>query len=150
MNLLGRGLFWLSWPLLLIYFRLGRPRAYVLGVCDGQVLLLKPWYGSGQWHLPGGGCHRLETPAQAAARELSEETAVVVPIDKLKLISKGKWQNYSLGFSYYIFLTRLSTKPQLQPRRLEIAATAWRPLSDLSSHNLAPEIIAAVRLADLV
>ncbi|MBB5122749.1 hypothetical protein AF335_04990 [Streptomyces eurocidicus] len=42
----------------------------------GRILLVKPTYRDG-WILPGGGAHQGESIADAAARELLEETGLV-------------------------------------------------------------------------
>lgn len=42
----------------------------------GRVLLVRHSYGSGQWTLPGGGCHRNEDPADTIRREIREELAL--------------------------------------------------------------------------
>ncbi|UQI46696.1 NUDIX domain-containing protein [Streptomyces sp. HU2014] len=42
----------------------------------GRILLVKPTYRSG-WVLPGGAAHQGESIADAAARELAEETGLV-------------------------------------------------------------------------
>jgi ADP-ribose pyrophosphatase YjhB (NUDIX family) len=44
---------------------------------EGRVLLIRPNYAS-EWILPGGGIERGETAIEALARELKEETAVVL------------------------------------------------------------------------
>ena len=51
---------------------------------DGQILLVRHSYGPQGWYFPGGGIGRMETPEDAARRELREETAC--SIDGLKLV----------------------------------------------------------------
>lgn len=45
---------------------------------EGQVLLIRHSYGSGNWMLPGGGLGRGEEPLAAALRELLEETGLAL------------------------------------------------------------------------
>lgn len=60
------------------HFRNARPTAGGLLVVNGRVLLLKraidPFAGC--WDIPGGFCDGPELPAQAAVREVLEETGI--------------------------------------------------------------------------
>ena len=60
-----------------------------IAVLQGRTVLLIRRRDNGLWDVPGGGKHLLETPAQAARRELNEETGLSVgPLQKL-----GIWQH---------------------------------------------------------
>lgn len=57
---------------------------------DGQILLLKRSKTDprrpGQWDYPGGGVDAHESPAEGAARELSEEAGITLEPQSLKLV----------------------------------------------------------------
>lgn len=59
-----------------------RVAAYAV-VVDARRVLLSHWRGDGRWMLPGGGIDPGEDPADAAVRELLEETGLAVQLDEL-------------------------------------------------------------------
>ena len=59
-----------------------RVAAYGVVVDSGRVLL-SHWRAAGLWILPGGGIEPFEDPADAAVRELLEETGLAVELDEL-------------------------------------------------------------------
>ena len=95
-------------------------RAHVLNP-EGKVLLVRHTYTAG-WYLPGGGVNRGETPREAIARELREETGIRVT---------GVPELYSVYFhpqervDDYVVLFRImgfETEPADSP---EIETTGW-------------------------
>ncbi|MGH3727976.1 MAG: NUDIX hydrolase [Micromonosporaceae bacterium] len=67
---------------------------------DGRLLLLRQPPGFG-WSLPGGMVDRGERPVDCAARELAEETGIVVGVDDLTAAvpnavahTKGRWVDF--------------------------------------------------------
>ncbi len=66
-----------------------RVAAYALCVADGRILLTRiaPGYPAvGMWTLPGGGINFGEAPADAALRELTEETGLTGRVDSLAFV----------------------------------------------------------------
>jgi 8-oxo-dGTP diphosphatase len=72
-------------------FHLPSPAAGVVVLDDDRVLLVqrdRPPF-EGQWELPAGVIEHGETPREAAARELTEETTLEVSPDALTLTKSG-------------------------------------------------------------
>ncbi len=64
--------------------------AGVLAFHDGRVVLVReeyPAWGGEFWNVPSGRVEDGETPAEGAARELAEETGLVVAASELRLVS---------------------------------------------------------------
>lgn len=127
----GKVLFWLTWPGLFIYFRIGR-RTRVFVICHQQVLVLKSWYGDGSYIFPGGGLHRREDPRQGVLRELYEETGLKLPESQLQfLFEKSVSAPQKLTYKCVAFGAVLDNMPSSVEPRGEIAEITWRPVSEV-------------------
>lgn len=67
--------------------------AGVIATHADRIVLVRerqPWWGGEFWNIPSGGVEDHETPAAGAVRELAEETGLVVPADRLRLIGTSR------------------------------------------------------------
>lgn len=98
---------------------------------DGRVLLVRHTYGHRAWYLPGGGAKRGESLAEAAARELEEETGVQVDPGALAL--HGVFTNLRQHKTDHIavYLARAGTWIDAHHGAAEIAERQFFSLSEL-------------------
>ncbi|WP_122318285.1 NUDIX hydrolase [Pseudomonas cichorii] len=104
-----------------------KQRATVICKRDDQVLYVrKP---KSKWSLPGGRIEAGETPAQAAVRELSEETG----LENLELLYVDEYENERV--LHHVFLAMIPASSEPSPQN-EISACKWleaRNISDLKT-----------------
>lgn len=93
---------------------------------DGRVLLVWHTYVSG-WHLPGGSAHRGESPEACCARELLEETGVVVTGGPAAL---RRLARYTQGRGAIVLFV-VEDWMQVPTSNLEIARARFFPVDDL-------------------
>lgn len=130
-KLIGTLAFFLSLPGLYFYLRKDERTRVVVQV-DDEILVLKGWYGSNKWMLPGGGMHRGEQPVEAALRELKEETGIIAQPSDLRHVGSGKVKDsYGLGYNYHLFVMTLPERPASAIRNYEIYDVDWRKPTDL-------------------
>lgn len=147
-SLTGRIAYMTLLPFLRQYLKHTR-RAYILVVAEGKILVVKNILSRGQWHLPGGGIRKNETPQQAAKRELQEEVNLSIETP-LEQTAKGTWQTDKLGQTYFIFMVKLPKLPQARRLWLELSDAAWLNPAELNPRNTSAEILAALKISHLV
>ncbi|MDW4571295.1 NUDIX hydrolase [Microbacterium sp. M3] len=105
----------------------------VASVCvvrgDGRVLMTrraaaKDWGLT--WEFPAGSALAGETSAEAAARELHEETGVRVEVEQLELV--GRLTERIALFDVYV--THVPGDPALAPDPEEVCESAWVPFAE--------------------
>lgn len=132
-------MWWLLWPVWVVYFRNGPLRSRVLVVCNGEQLVVQNWLGLKQYALPGGGCKKNESPLASAVRELYEETGINTSESALIRLGSRRHKKYGLKYHAKFFCLELAEKPVLNLRKPEIFTAIWVPI-DTTTVNLADEV----------
>lgn len=141
MRLIGKVAFFFALPAIALAVR-RTTRTRVLIRWNGTFLLMKPWLGSDQWLLPGGGLHRREDPRVGAAREVKEEVGISLNPKELKYLGKhtaqeGRWFQYD--YHLYIVDVPSDAIPRLQ--KLEVQAAQWFTVSQIQEFKSPNETV---------
>ena len=120
----GNIAFWVVWPALFVYLRLGE-RTRIAVIHEDEVLVVKPWLGSGKWILPGGGLHRGEKPIDGVLRELKEETGLVIEPHLIKSKGQKTIKNSGISASYHLFKADLKEEQLVVASKFEILEFKW-------------------------
>ena len=101
-------------------------------MCENKILLVRSLFGKREWSIPGGYVEANETVEQAVAREVSEETGVVAPLEGLI----GVRHRVSAGdnSAYLIFLMRAETE-QCRPDQTEVSEAKYFALNETNQLN---------------
>jgi 8-oxo-dGTP pyrophosphatase MutT (NUDIX family) len=96
--------------------------------------------------LPGGGMDAGEAPAEAAARELREETGIVVPVDLLTTAASYRYVDLGRQVTGHVFAAHVVMEPRPVIDRREIVWAGLLSRDELAAAPLSP--LLQVYLAD--
>ena len=104
----------------------------------GQILYVRKSKLKSKWNLPGGKIEAGETPAQAAVRELSEETG----LENLELAFQAQYAGNQVV--HHVFMASVPASSEPSPQN-EIAACKWLAFNDIVDLKASTAIKAIVR-----
>ncbi len=140
--------FWASWPAL--YLRLRRSaRVRIVVLHQGNVLLVRNWYNSGQWQLPGGGIRQDESMTESAQRELAEEVGIELqPEDFNSLGKQFAVRERGLPFRCQPVIAHVGSE-DFSIKKREIVDGKWLPISRaMDAAGLSNSTLATLELVE--
>ncbi len=140
-----------------------RPRACGALIQDNVILMVRHVEASrSYWTLPGGGIEAGETPAEAAVREVWEETGLRVRA--VRLLWEGNYGHGGRTSPEYCYLVELEAdgnEPEaaalgLDPEEAHLPShhrllqgVAWMPLAELTSDVQVVRVLSALAGAEV-
>ncbi|MGY0231055.1 NUDIX hydrolase [Longispora urticae] len=98
----------------------------------GRVLLVHQNYGLRLFGLPGGTVEPGETMAQAAVREVAEETGLIVTVGDRVSVDDLVYPGGARFRAHAFVAVRVEGEPSV-PDRVEISSVEWYDLGELPS-----------------
>lgn len=127
---IGNVIYYLAWPLIWFYSPL-TARVRVIIRNNNEILVVKNWFGSGQWDLPGGGIKIGEKPLETASREIQEELGISLIEPKLLTEETLVHRQFGLLKRNHFVLSDMGTVKDISTSR-EISQYKWVSLEDFS------------------
>jgi ADP-ribose pyrophosphatase YjhB (NUDIX family) len=123
-------------------------RCRILVIRQNKILLVKGWLGSQRWSLPGGGIKKKESALQAGSRELAEETGLVIPASRFKIIGTSPYPDFHRGLKFSVNYLLVSLESEDSPAKkrhyLEIIDAKWFDLDKLPK-DISPVVKAGLK-----
>ncbi len=106
---------------------------------DERKLLLLRQPSSAGWSLPGGLLNRHEHPIHGAARELREETGIVVPLTAMEPMTPNAVVHHQGGWVDMVFTTRVALTTPLRTDPAEVVDAKWFDVDEIPRLSKATE-----------
>lgn len=142
---IGWIIYWLLWPVWVIYFKFSGTRSRVLVIVDNEMLVVQGWLGDASFSLPGGGTKKHETTIASAIRELYEETGIRAVGSSLIAIGKREHRRHGLHYMAEYFVMHLPEKPELKLGMLEIYSAQWVAYEPLPFLRFSDDVLYALK-----
>jgi 8-oxo-dGTP pyrophosphatase MutT (NUDIX family) len=153
LDLVCRIWLWLAYRVMVVYWRLLKPRtsgAFVRVRADGKLLVIRNSYKPGLG-LPGGGIAAGESPVDAAVRELYEETGICTQSSDLRRHQLFHFKDEGKSDVVYIYDLSLPSVPSLRIDNREVSFAAFvdeRMLCEVPRTKLLSLMLAATACKD--
>ncbi len=123
----------------------GSTRTRALILHRGKVLLVRGWFGSQTWGMPGGGVRKNENSKKGLKRELREELGINAQPKQFRQIMKVEQEEHNTRFTSIVYQIDLQTKTKFKIRRSELIEAAWHKINNLPD-NLHPLVKEALKI----
>lgn len=113
-------------------------RVRTVVIAEDSVLLVRSSFGHQLWSFPGGGIEKNENPADAALRELKEETNISADQSQMVCIGEDRipsGKRYPMIAMVFYSLTLTSVQEARIIRPLEMLEVQWFKLSELPKNR---------------
>lgn len=146
LRVVGLAVHWCGWPFWYLVLR-NTNRVRVVVVCGDYVLLERSFVSSRAWGLPGGGMRPHESAADAAQRELYEETRIHIAGNDLRQLGDEQVVDVMIRYhAHYVVVQVDRAVMDMAVPRLEVAELCWVRRDELQNIHVLNSVRRAVQL----
>lgn len=142
----GRLAYYLTLPALYVVSMWARSRVRVIVINEkNEILLVRNWFGSQEWSLPGGGRRWGEPAIKAAVREIKEELAIELHTSGLQPAGALERYDNKTPYSAKLFVAHVPLATPIVRQAAELFDHGWFAENALPK-SLHPSVRRAMKL----